>query len=122
MQRYLLLLVLLSLPLAAAQNPPRGSDATAAGVSITAEQWARPRHGERIARLPGLGALVEAVDHDAASRLVIRFASGDEGALWAEELRSWLVALGVPSARIVLEPGWPSPDALRLERRTSPPR
>lgn len=120
MPRYLLLLLFLSPPLFATQNPPARPGAAAAGVSITAEQWARPRHGEDIARLPGLAALVEAADRDAASRLVIRFASGDEGALWAEELRSWLVALGLSSARIVLEPGLPQPDKLLLELR--PPR
>ncbi len=141
MQRYLFLSLLLSLPVFAAQNSPETQKlpadntpsvaavpkeslsrepVTASGVIVTAEQWARPRSGDGIVKLPGLGALVEAVERDAANRLVVRFAGGDEGSLWAEEFRSWLVALGLPSARIQLEPGLPQSDALRLELR--PPR
>ncbi len=131
MQRYpfLFLSMLLSVPVFAAQNSPKpvsppaavaGPPAINSGVTITAEQWAHPRSGGSIVKLPGLGALVETVERDATSRLVIRFAGGDEGSLWAEELRSWLVALGLPSARIQLEPGLPQSDALRLELR--PPR
>ncbi len=131
--RYLSPILLLCFPAFAAQNPvesgksPAGNPppiAVAApasvGVTITAEQWARPRSGDSIVKLPGLGALVETVERDAASHLVIRFAGGDEGSLWAEELRSWLVALGLPSARVMLEPGLPQPDRLLLELR--PPR
>ncbi|TAM46565.1 MAG: hypothetical protein EPN55_05280 [Gammaproteobacteria bacterium] len=92
----------------------------APGVIITAEQWARPRSGDSVVKLPGLATLVEAVERDAASRLVVRFAGGDEGSLWAEELRSWLVALGLPSARIQLEAGLPQAEHLLLELR--PPR
>ncbi len=141
MQRYPFLFLLLSLPVFSAQNSPEPqklpadnapSAATAPkesvprgpvaapGAIITAEQWARPRSGDSVVKLPGLATLVEAVERDAASRLVVRFAGGDEGSLWAEELRSWLVALGLPSARIQLEPGLPQSDALRLELR--PPR
>lgn len=105
-------------------NPPPAAvvapAAANSGVTITAEQWARPRSGDSIVKLPGLDALVEATERDAASRLVIRFAGGDEGSLWAEELRSWLVALGLPSARVALEPGLPQSDRLLLELR--PPR
>jgi hypothetical protein len=105
-----------------ADNPPPKAVAApampASGLVITAEQWARPRSGESIVQLPGLGTLVEAAERDTASRLVIRFAGGDEGSLWAEELRSWLVALGLPSARIALEPGPSLSDRLLLELRT----
>lgn len=112
-------------------NPPAGNSPPAAvaapgvaasGVIITAEQWARPRSGEGIVQLPGLGTLVEAAEGDTASRLVVRFAGGDDGSFWAEELRSWLVALGLPSTRIVLEPGLPQSDRLLLELRKYPPR
>jgi hypothetical protein len=45
---------------------------------------------------------------------VIRYPGGDAGNAWAEAVRDWLVALGVASKRIVLEPGSSSPDALTL--------
>ena len=40
--------------------------------------------------------------------------------LWAEELRSWLVALGVDSSRIEMQPGTASPDAIELSLGESP--
>ncbi len=148
MSRFLLLFLLLSSPALAAQNPPDSSapktapdspsapakpadaKAVAAGavvpagktVEITTEQWARPRSGPAIARLPDLAPLVEAFDREPANRVIVRYAGGDEGSLWAEELRSWLVALGIPSARIELEPSLPQADKLLLELRRQPSR
>ncbi len=95
---------------------------TSPAVTVTAEQWARPRSGEAVARLPELVRLVEALDRNPSQRLVVRHASGDDGTLWAEELRSWFVALGVPSVNIELAPGAPEADKLSLELRRHIPR
>ncbi len=73
------------------------------GVTITADQWARPRDGDAMRRLPGLDRLVGDFDRQPDGRILIRHGSGDAAILWAEELRSWLVALGIPSARVSLE-------------------
>lgn len=91
-------------------------------VTMTAEQWARPRSGEVVAGLPGLARLVETLDSDPFQRLVVRHASGDDGTLWAEELRSWLVALGVPAVNIELASGALEVDKLLIELRRSTPR
>lgn len=139
MSRFPLWLLLFIAPLVVAQTPPdpsapkpvvgeQGVPVTAApavaspAVTVTAEQWARPRSGETVAQLPELGRLVEALDRNPSQRLVVRHASGDDGTLWAEELRSWLVALGVPSANVELAPGAPEADKLLLELRRSTPR
>jgi hypothetical protein len=45
--------------------------------------------------------------------VVIRHASGDRGARWAEAVRAWWVARGLPSARIELKPA--SFESERLE-------
>ena len=45
---------------------------------------------------------VRAWDRGPQQRLVLVHAPGETGALWASELRDWLVALGVPSASIDL--------------------
>lgn len=123
MRRLLFLLPLLLPVVLTAQTP---SDVTASKpaaahprTTVTAEQWARPRSGEAVAALPGLARLVELLDRDPSQRLVVRYASGDDGALWAEELRSWLVALGVPSAGIELETGHAEVDSLLIELRRS---
>ena len=92
-------------------------------MTVTAEQWARPRSGEAVARLPELVRLVvEALDRNPSQRLVVRHASGDDGTLWAEELRSWLVALGIPSVNIELASGTLEADKLLLELRRNTPR
>jgi len=73
-------------------------------VAVTAEQWGRPRSGDFVAHRLGLAPLVQALDRQPDGALVIAHARSDEGILWAEELRAWLVALGVPSAQIMLTP------------------
>lgn len=139
MLRFPLWSLLFIAPLAVAQAPPdpsapklavgeRAVPVTTApavaspAVTVTAEQWARPRSGEAVAQLPELGRLVETLDRNPSQRLVVRHASGDDGTLWAEELRSWLVALGVPSMNIELVPGALETDKLLLELRRSTPR
>lgn len=137
MLRFPLWSLLFIAPLTVAQAPPDPSapkpvadglavPATTAPaspmVTVTAEQWARPRSGEAVAHLPELGRLVETLDRNPSQRLVVRHASGDDGTLWAEELRSWLVALGIPSANIELAPGALETDKLFIELRRSTSR
>lgn len=102
----------------------KASPAAAAGLTmaVTAEQWARPRSAVAIARLPELPGFIAAFDREPGARVIVRYAGGDEGSLWAEELRSWLVALGIPSAHIELQPDLPLADKLLLELRRQPPR
>jgi hypothetical protein len=82
---------------------------------ITLEEWSRPRHGESLVRLPALRDAVRQWMAAPAARLVIRYPGGEEGGLWAQELRAWLVSLGVPSGRIELWPGSRRDDAVELE-------
>ncbi len=82
---------------------------------VSAEQWARPRSGERIVAFASLQKLVRHLDERATAMVVIRYAGGDEGLLWAEELRGWFVALGIPGDRLRLHAGLPARDRLVLE-------
>ena len=82
---------------------------------ITAEDWARPRGGESLVRMPALERTVRAYLGGDARRILIRHPRGEEGILWAEELRGWLVALGVPSEDVSLSPESSREDAVELE-------
>jgi len=82
---------------------------------VSAEQWARPRSGERIVAFASLQYLVRRLDEQASTVVTIRYAGGDEGLLWAEELRGWLVALGIPGDRMRLRTGLQVQDRLVLE-------
>ncbi|MFQ5544563.1 MAG: hypothetical protein ACE5FE_01170 [Acidiferrobacterales bacterium] len=90
----------------------------AESVIITADQWASPRSGESITRFERLNKLVQTLDQSPNNQILIRYAEGEDGTLWAEELRSWLVSLGIPSGRIVLNVGLGQSDAIIVE--TSP--
>ncbi len=78
---------------------------------ITADDWARPRSGELLVQMPVLKRAVrdylnrKGSHNDAGGqRILIRHPRGEDGDLWAEELRGWLVALGIPSADIAVSP------------------
>ena len=96
---------------------------------ITADQWARPRSGESLVQMPALkravrdylGQNADRDDEQGGSRntrrdqrILIRHPRGEEGVLWAEELRSWLIALGIPSTDIAMSPQSTRVDAIEL--------
>ena len=82
---------------------------------ITAEDWARPRSGESLVELPALKRTVRNfLGQKGARQIVIHHPRGEEGVLWAEELRGWLVALGIPFDAIVVDPESSRIDALEL--------
>ncbi len=82
---------------------------------VDAEFWAAPRSGATVVAEPAVRAAVDTLSfREESSRLVIRHPGGETGQLWAQELRGWLVALGIPSERIVTEPGGVRDDQLQL--------
>ena len=81
---------------------------------VTSSEWARPRNGEGITRLPGLQQVMQELLRWRDGRIVVRYPGGEEGILWAEELRSWLVALGIASSQIDLVPGAKRADTIEL--------
>lgn len=81
---------------------------------ISAQEWAQPRHGDWLVTQPALAGAIAELQQDPQSRLQVRYPGGDEGVLWAEELQSWLVALGVASSRIELAPGSSKADLIEL--------
>lgn len=85
--------------------------------TLLAEQWARPRSGASLVRMAPLPELVERLGDSGERQLTIAYPGGEEGSLWAHELRSWLVALGVPSRRIQLVSGGQQSGALDLRLR-----
>ena len=90
------------------------SAASAGEYSIHAEVWARPRSGEALLSLPALQNLLRDFDANPRSTIEIRYPGGEEGVLWAEELQDWLVAFGVPSARIDTVVGSGVEDSIRV--------
>jgi hypothetical protein len=88
--------------------------ATAAPLVLNAGQWAVPRRGEVVRKMPAIATAMRQLDATPGSRLIVRYPGGDEGSLWANELRGWLVALGLSSAHIELVPGSRSANTIEL--------
>lgn len=47
-------------------------------------------------------------------RILIAYPGGEDGVIWAGELRAWLIALGVASSHIELQPGTRREDIIEL--------
>jgi len=88
--------------------------AEAESWDISASEWARPRHGDWLAKEPALVAAIKQFQTEPSARLQIHYPGGDVGVLWAEELQAWLVALGVGSDRIERVPGSGAADRVLL--------
>jgi hypothetical protein len=83
--------------------------------SLSADEWARPRDGLAVARMHPLTEIVSAWVGHPERRLLIRYPGGEDGLLWAHELRSWLVALGIPLQQQDLVAGSHQADRIELE-------
>lgn len=81
---------------------------------LTAQQWNVPRTESAILTMPPLQSMMQAYQKfNLSPRLLVKYPGGDEGTLWAYELRGWLISLGIGSEHIELVPG--SRDANQLE-------
>ena len=73
--------------------------------TVSAEEWARPRNGELIAGMTPVQKSVRALLAQPGHRLVIRYPGGEAGVLWANELKDWMVSLGLTSELVTMETG-----------------
>jgi hypothetical protein len=86
----------------------------AESFEVTADEWARPRSGSRIVAIAALQNVIDEISRQPEATITIQYAGGDDGLLWAEELRGWFVALGVSGEQIALRPGLQDRDRLVL--------
>lgn len=81
---------------------------------IPAEEWLRPRSGAGILDSEVVQATVrEWMAAEGTARIVIEYPGGEQGELWASELRDWLITLGIPAGDLSLRPAG-SPEGLTL--------
>ena len=84
---------------------PALSLATEQTFTLTADLWARPRTGVSVVRMTPVASAVDAMLQTPGSVLVLRYPGGDEGSLWVQELKAWLISLGIDSQHIETLPG-----------------
>jgi len=81
---------------------------------ITAEQWAIPRHGENMLKMESLSQVLNEWQKNSQQTIEIRYPGGENGELWLRELKDWLIALGVSSAKIKSIAGSGAKDIIKL--------
>ena len=82
---------------------------------LHANEWSVPKKATTLLAMPAIKNSMDKMKSNVQSRLQIKYPGGDEGTLWVNELRSWLVALGLSSKRIKLEPGSAISTTIELE-------
>ncbi len=96
-----------SAPVTVPVSPPAIHSATV--MSVSAEEWnaheRQSRSSEPFLMLPGLLTVMQTVVQQPDSGVVLHYPENERGEVWVEELRDWLVALGLSSNRIQLIPG-----------------
>ena len=92
------------------------TNAFAADVELLhANEWSVPKQTVTVLAMPAINKSMLKLQNDTNSILKIKYPGGDEGTLWANELRSWLVALGLSSNRIDLIQGSAISTTIELE-------
>lgn len=81
---------------------------------LSGELWATPRSGETVRAAPAVRRTVEAYLARPKSRIRLHHHKRDETTAQAEELRGWLIALGIEAGRIELIEDSPT-DVMTLE-------
>ncbi|MGH8225460.1 MAG: hypothetical protein ACRER1_04830 [Gammaproteobacteria bacterium] len=82
---------------------------------LTRAEWAGPLNAQRVIALAPVRSAVHALDAASGSRILVAHNGGEEGLFWASNLEGWLVALGVPAARIVDRSAGVPPNEIHLE-------
>jgi len=83
-------------------------------VELHAETWDISRQGEALLRVPELSSIIRLWMTDPAQNIELRYPGGEEGELWVEELKDWMVSLGVPSSAIEPVPGSDAQDVINI--------
>ena len=86
---------------------------------LTQEQWAQPKRVENILQMQAIKNTLMEFEKLPGSRLLILYPGGDEGTLWASELKAWLVSMGLSSRQIEIKPG--SSESNVIEMRVEAP-
>ena len=81
---------------------------------VSAEQWAIPRHGERIINMSEIKTIIQAWQKNPKQLIEISYPGGESGELWLTELKDWFIALGISSANIKAVAGSGSKDIIKL--------
>lgn len=81
---------------------------------LRAEQWELVRHGERLITVPVLNEVVKQWSSENGHGIELQYPGGEEGELWVQELKGWLISLGIPSQYLIAVPGSGAADIIKF--------
>lgn len=84
-------------------------------LTISAEQWEVTRQGERLVELQPVRQLVKQWSRTEDKMIELQYPGGEEGELWVNELKDWLISLGVASKYQLIVPGSGHDDLIRFK-------
>lgn len=87
---------------------------------LTQAQWGGVTRASQVVALDPLRQAIQAFDARPGARLVVVHNGGEDGLFWASDLEGWLVALGVPTDRIVDRIGAIQPGRIQLQIEPAP--
>ena len=93
---------------------PAGAPITLFEMPLRYQDWPQRRSAHTVLELDPVRAVLSVFSEDGDQNVIVRHPGGDGGNAWALEFREWLVALGVPSTFITLEPGSGGADRLLI--------
>jgi hypothetical protein len=91
--------------LLAQMDVPAGAPVTLLEMPLHYQDWPQQRSAYAVLKLDSVQAVLSVFSEEEGQNVIVRHPGGDGGNSWAIEFREWLVALGVPSHFITLEPG-----------------
>ena len=81
---------------------------------LNQHQWPQYANGTNIFSLEQPKSVLSEFEESEGVRIVIQHAGGDGGKKWADTLRQWFIAYGVPSGYLSIEFGAEDANQLRI--------
>jgi hypothetical protein len=73
--------------------------------SLSADLWASPRTAQSVSKMESVKHAVQSWQNDTQSKISILYPGGEEGVLWSNELKGWMISLGVPEQSMQVRSG-----------------
>ena len=82
---------------------------------LTDEQWDLVKRGDQLLTTPVIQQAIEAWSLQRGQMIELRYPGGEEGELWVEELKDWLISLAIPSKYLFVVPGSGKADVIIIK-------
>ena len=82
---------------------------------LAEEQWDLVKQGEQLLTMPVMQQVVDAWSSRPGDGIELRYPGGEDGELWVEELKDWLISLAIPSKYLFAVPSSGEADVIIIK-------